>query len=162
MVRFTFDIDGVPAFDRGFNRISETISDFRSIWPNVAKEFYAIEAGQFRSEGARGASGKWAPLSPAYLKYKAKAFPGAPILQATRSLVDSLTSPNALDSIFRPERDELIIGTQREGAVYHQRGAGKMPARPTISFTDPDKRQIQKAIQVGLIAFTRRAGFQVN
>lgn len=160
--RFSFLIDGVPEFDRAFNRIEQIITDFRSIWPNVAKEFYAIEVGQFGSEGAKGASGKWAALSPAYAKYKAKAFPGQPILRATESLFDSLTSPDALASIFRIDRDEMVLGTSHEGAIYHQRGAGKMPKRPPISLTTEDKRRMQKAIQLGLIEFTRRAGFQVN
>lgn len=162
MINFSFSIDGVEAFNRGFNRVEEAITDFRSVWPNVAKEFYAIEAGQFKSEGAQGASGKWAPLSPAYAKYKAKAFPGGPILQATRSLFDSLTSPDALASIFRLDRDEMVLGSKAEGAVYHQRGTSRMPARPPISLMQEDKRRMQKAIQVGLIEFTRRAGFQVN
>lgn len=157
MIRFYAEIDGIPALDRAFNRIEEIITDFRSVWPEVARTFYAIEQGQFGSEGARGASGKWAPLSPAYAKYKAKAFPGMPILQATTSLFDSLTSPDAPDSIFRLERDEMVIGTQREGAVYHQR-----LGRPPISLTDEDKRKIQKSIQLGLIDFTRRAGFRVD
>lgn len=160
--RFTFSIDGVPEFDRGFSRVEQTLTDFRSVWPNVAKEFYAIEAGQFGSEGAKGASGKWAALSPAYAKYKAKAFPGLPILRATESLFDSLTSPDAAASIFRVEQDAMTIGTKQEGAIYHQRGTGRMPARPPISLTAEDKRRIQKSIQLGLVDIIRRTGFSVN
>lgn len=162
MLRFSAEILGVEVLNRAFNRVDEYISDFRSIWPTVAAEFYLIEGEQFKSEGAKGASGKWAPLSPAYKKYKAVAFPGQPILRATTSLYDSLTSPDAPDSIYRLEEQEMTIGTQREGATAHQRGTGRMPARPPISLTEADKRRLQKAIQSQLVQFTRRAGFEVQ
>ncbi len=162
MIRFTAEVLGVETLNRGFNRIEEYISDFRVVFPSVAKEFYSIEQAQFQSQGGKGASGKWAALSPAYAKYKAKAFPGLPILQAERGLYESLTSPDAPDSIFRMTSNELTIGTQREGATAHQRGSGRMPARPPISMTEADKRRIQKAIQSQLVQFTRRAGFEVQ
>lgn len=161
MLRFSAEVDGVETLNRGFNRVEHFISDFRSIWPAVAQEFYAIQEEQFGSEGAHGASGKWAPLSPVYAKYKAKAFPGALILQAERGLYESLTSPDAPDSIFRMTEDELTTGTQREGAQAHQRGSGRMPARPPIALTEADKRRMQKAIQSRLVAFTRQCGFEV-
>ncbi len=162
MIRFSATVEGVEVLNRGFSRIEEFISDFRSVWPNVAKEFYAIEHEQFASQGAHGASGKWAALSPAYSKYKAIKFPGQPILRATNSLYESLTSPDALDSIFRMDAQQMTIGTQREGARAHQRGTRRMPARPPISFTEADKRRIQKSIQAGLVKFTRQAGFNVE
>jgi phage gpG-like protein len=56
----------------------------------------------------------------------------------------------------------MTLGTKHEAAVYHQRGGGRLPARPPLSLTEDDKRRMQKAIQLGLIEFTRRAGFQVN
>lgn len=162
MVKFSAEILGVEVLNRAFNRVEEHISDFRQVFRGVPNVFYAIEAKQFGTQGGSGASGKWAALSPAYAKYKAKAFPGMPILQATTSLVDAMTSPDAPDSIFRMDANELVLGTQREGATAHQRGSGKMPARPIISFTEEDKRQITKAIQAELVQFTRRLGFQVD
>jgi phage gpG-like protein len=164
MLRFTGEIDGITQLDRSFNRIERFISDFRSVWPNAAKEFYAIEEQQFGSEGSHGASGRWAPLSLAYGKFKAIAFPGQPILKATTSLYESMTNPDAPDAIFRMEPNELTIGTKDPKALGHQRGVAKrnLPARPIISLTNDDKRRIQKAIQVGLVRFTREAGFQVQ
>jgi len=162
MIRFTGEVDGIPVLDRAFNRVEEHISDFRSIWPNVAKEFYAIEEAQFQSEGARGASGKWAALSPAYKRWKEIHYPGEPILKLAHPLYESLTSPDAPDSIFRMEATEMTLGSRTPYATAHQKGAGRMPARPPISLTESDKRRIQKSIQAGLVAFTRRAGFQVE
>lgn len=162
MIRFQAEVLGVPVLDRAFNRIDEYISDLRSVWPSVSREFYAIELEQFESQGAAGASGRWAPLSDAYARFKVRAFPGEPILQATHALKDSMTSPDALDSIFIPEPQQLTIGSKREGARAHQRGGGRLPARPIISLTEAQKRRIQKAIQSELVRFTRQLGFQVD
>lgn len=162
MIRFRAELDGVEVMDRAFNRIDQIISDFRSIWPNVAKEFYAIEAGQFGSEGAKGASGKWSPLSPAYKKWKESHFPGEPLLRLAHPLVESLTSPDAPGSIFRLEADQMTLGSKVEYATAHQRGGGNLPARPPISLTEEDKRKLQKSIQSGLVRFTRQAGFRVD
>lgn len=162
MIRFTADVSGVDVLDRAFNRIDQYISDFRSVWPHVAQEFYQIELEQFESEGSAGASGRWAPLSDPYERFKAVAFPGEPILQATHLLVDSLTSPDALDSIFIAEPQQLTLGTKREGAIAHQRGGRKLPARPIISMKEEHKRRMTKAIQRELVQFTRQLGFQVE
>lgn len=155
MIRFSASVDGVEAINRAFNRVDQYISDFRNIWPYVTTEFYQIEKEQFDSEGAAGASGKWAPLSPAYKKWKEIHFPGQPILKLTNALSDALTSPDALDSIYRPERDQLTIGAKVPYGRAHQK------TRPPMSFTESQKRRITKAIQRGLVEFTRRAGFQV-
>lgn len=165
MIRFSADVLGVEVLNRSFNRIEQYISDFRSVFPNVAKEFYGVVHEQFASEGAHGASGRWAPLSPAYKVYKvytARNF--EPILKFSRSLYDSMTSPDAPDAIFRMEPMELTIGTKDPKAMGHQRGVPKrnLPARPIISLTNDDKRRLQKSIQVGLVRFTRSLGFQVD
>lgn len=162
MIRFTADVSGDVQLDRAFNRVSGFISDFRSVWPAAAQAFYEIETEQFASQGAKGASGKWAPLSPAYAKFKAVEFPGQPILRATSSLFDSLTRPDALDSIYRSEPMQLTMGSKAPYALMHQTGAGRLPARPPISLSENDKRKIQKAIQSELVRFTREAGFQVQ
>lgn len=162
MVRFFASIDGIPAFDRAFNRVENFIADMRQFAPGISREFYAIETTQFKSEGAHGASGKWAALSLVYAKFKAKAFPGQPTLKATNSLYESMTSPDALDSIFRVDERGIVLGTQREGATAHQRGSKRMPARPIISFVNDDRRRIQKAIQAELVRFTRNLGFSVQ
>ena len=161
MISFSASVDGVPEFERAFNRVEGALTDFRFVWPSLAAQFYEIEREQFASQGAHGASGSWAPLSPAYAKYKAIAFAGQPILRATTSLYESLTSSGGHDSVLRMDAQELTIGTQREGATAHQRGTPKMPARPPISLTEADKRRLQKAIQLPLVQFIRRQGLEV-
>lgn len=162
MIHFTAEVLGEETINRAFNRVDRFISDFRNIWPAVIEEFYKIEGEQFGSEGSRGSTGHFAALSPGYARFKAIAFPGKHILQATGALKDSLTGPDALDSVLRPEADQLTIGTALPYAIWHQRGTGRMPARPPIAMNETSKRRIQKAIQAGLVRFTREAGFQVQ
>lgn len=156
MLRFSATVEGVETLNRAFNRVEEAISDFRPIWPTVAQEFYAIEREQFDTEGAAGASGKWAALSPAYKRWKEINFPGQPIMKLENTLFESLTDPEALDAIFRPGKDELVVGSKTPYARrQHQ-------TRSLISMSESQKRRLQKAIQRGLVQFTRQAGFEVR
>lgn len=156
MIRFTAEIAGTVQLDRAFNRVNEHISDFRNFWPGVITAFYELETEQFQSEGAKGASGKWTPLSPAYKEFKEREFPGQTILRREDALFESMTSPDALDSILRPEKDELVIGT---GLPY---ALAQHEKRPIISLTEDNKRKLVKSIQVRLVEFARRTGFQVQ
>jgi phage gpG-like protein len=162
MTRFWFEVDGIPVFDRTFNRIEHGISDYRSIWPEVAGTIYNIFARAFFSEGASTAAGKWQELTPPYAKAKAIEFPGQTILRAEDTLFESMTDPEAADAIFIPEQTQLTIGSRDPKARLHHRGGGRLPARPIISFTERDKRDIQKSIQRGLIHFVRSLGIDVR
>lgn len=162
MIRFTAEVAGDQVLSRAFNRVDEQISDFRFVWPSVAGEIYQITNEQFESEGASGASGQWAGLSAAYARFKAAEFPGQTILKAEEDMFNSLTDPEAPDAIYRPLKDELIIGSRDPKALAHHKGKGRLPARPIYSFTEAHKRRMQKAIQRELAALTRRAGFEVR
>jgi phage gpG-like protein len=154
-MRFTVDVDGLPMFDRAFNRL-DSLNDLRPLWPEVISEFYLIEQEQFDTEGAAGGQ-KWAPLSPAYREWKEIHYPGEPILQREHDLINSLTDPEAPDAILEPREDELIIGSKVPYARIHQR-----KGRPPISFSEQQKRRLQKALQRGLVQFVRDAGFNVS
>lgn len=161
MINFSADVDGVEVLNRSFNRIEQRISDFRNIWPEVSGRIYGIFGKAFDTEGGSTAAGKFKPLTPAYAKRKAIKYPGQTILKATNSLFESMTNPDAPDAIFRPEKDQLTIGTKVPYGSAHQRGRG-VPVRSFISFTERDKRDIQKGIQAGLVQFVRGLGFQVE
>lgn len=156
MIRFVATIQGIEVLNRAFNRVEQYIDDFRNFWPAITKRFYDIERAQFASEGARGASGKWRALTPAYARFKARKFPGQTILKATNALFESMTSFDGLDSIYRPEKTQLTIGSKALYAMAHQR------TRPIISLTEADKRDMQKDIQRQLVEFTRNTGFRVE
>lgn len=162
MFHLTGSVDGVEVLNRAFSRTEGFIADLRNFAPGLADVFYASEREQFESEGAKGASGKWTPLSKAYGVFKAQQFPGETILRATGHMEESLTSRDALDAIFFASNDEIVFGTKDPKAIAHHRGKGKLPARPVISLSEAQKRRMQKAVQRELVDFTRRAGFQVE
>lgn len=152
---FTFEVEGIPLFNRSFNRVQEHISDLRPVWDEVQTAFYRIENEQFKSEGARGGGGKWKRLSTTYAKRKAKLYPGMPILQATGRMYEALTSETA-DSAVVKTKDEFGIGTTLEYPHYHQKGTSKMPKRAPVDFGDQQKRDLQKSIQRGLLEIIKR------
>ena len=161
-MRFVAELFGDVILDRAFNRVDQHISDLRPLWPNVAGVIYRILGTAFDTEGGSTAAGKWQALTPLYAKWKTVHFPNQPILRAENHLYESLTDPEAPDAVYRPEADQLTIGTQDPKARAHQRGGGRLPARPIFSFTESDKRDITKSIQAGLVRFVREAGFQVE
>jgi phage gpG-like protein len=162
MLRFEAEISGEEFFDRSFNRITEFIDDFRSVWPFVIEWFYSTEHEQLDSEGAKGAHGIWKRLTSKYFAWKEKHYPGKPIMQLTGKLYASLTDFESPDAVLRMEKTELTIGTQTEYARFHQLGGDKLPRRSLIAPSGVQKRGLQKAIQRPLVEFARRQGFQVT
>lgn len=146
----------MTVLDRAFNRIEQHISDFRNIWPSPTRVIYGIFAKAFDTEGASTAAGRFKALTSAYARRKAITHPGLTILKRDLTLFESMTDPEALDAIYLPERDQLTIGSKTPYARRHQR------TRPFISFTERDKRDIQKAIQEGLVQYLRREGLRVD
>ena len=162
MFRIIAEVDGVQNLNRAFNRTEGFIADMRNFAPAIAAEFYRAEDEQFKTEGAAGASGKWAPLSKAYERFKEQAYPGETILRATGHMNESLIDPEALDAVFIANKEEVIMGTKDPKALAHHRGGGRLPKRPVISLSETQKRRMQKAIQRELVEFTRSVGFQVD
>jgi len=161
-MRFTATLEGVELFDRAFNRLDQGVSDFRGVWPEASGTIYNIFSRAFDTEGASTAAGKFKELTPSYAKGKALEFPGQTILKAENTLYESMIDPEAADAIFIPERDQLTIGTRDLKARAHQFGLGNLPARPFISFTESDRREIQKSLQRGLLQFVRSLGVPVE
>lgn len=85
--------------------------------------FKKHERGLFASEGAMAGS-RWAPLSPAYARWKAKRFPGRKIMQRKGKLRRSLItkgSGHILRSGAQP-RAFVEMGTSVDYAAFHIRG----------------------------------------
>jgi phage gpG-like protein len=161
MIRFTVDVDGTAEFDRAFNRVEHHIADLTPVWAEVKQQVFEIEQDQFQSGGAKGASGKWAELSPKceevkIRKYGTFAVIAGPLI-ATERLYRSL-SRETEDTVYIAEPQEMTIGTSVPYAGYHQKGTSKMPARPPISLSGDQKKQIQKRIQRKLLDYVRETG----
>jgi len=161
MLRFTIDISGDVQLDRAITRFSEGVSDYRPIWPLIYGEFQAEVKGQFETEGAQGGAA-WAPLSGAYSAWKVRTYPGKPILERTGDLKRSLTERDAPGAVFRPEPRQLTMGSDVPYAVYHQKGTGKMPARPEIELTEKWKREVMRNLQDYLVMRATQLGFRTG
>lgn len=88
----------------------------------------------------------FAPLSPQYARYKARRYPGAPILVRSGRLRDALASITP-DTIADIQPDRLTFGASIPYAIYHQLGTYKMPARPPL--------KLSRTIQTHLLTILR-------
>lgn len=164
-VRITFEIDGKAQFDRVFRRLDENFKDLSPIWDDVRDAFWNIEEDQFQSEGAKGRSGRWAPLSPKYEKQKIARYGTfaviAGVLIASENLYKSMTRETA-HTVYRKDKKSMTVGTNLPYAAYHQRGAGRLPKREIISLSEKNKKDLQKSIQESLVKHIRRSGVYVD
>jgi phage gpG-like protein len=164
-VRFSFEVQGEKQFDRIFQRFDEDLRDITPIADEIRDAFWEIEKEQFQSGGAKGASGKWKPLSPAYERQKIAQYGTfaiiAGVLRATDAMYKSMTSQTG-DTVYQKSKDSIVIGTSLARAMYHQTGGGRLPQRKVIDFSDDQRRSLTKEIQKSLVKQIRRGGIYVD
>jgi phage gpG-like protein len=164
-VKLKFEVSGEAQFDRVFQRFDENLGDITPIADDIRDAFFDIEKEQFQSGGAKGASGKWKPLSPAYEARKIAQYGTfaviAGVLRATDEMYKSVTRM-AAHTVYQKSKDQIVIGTDLARARYHQDGGGNLPQRKVIDFSDDQRRDLTKAIQKGLIKEIRRGGIYVD
>jgi hypothetical protein len=156
-VRVWAEVDGVPLLDRAFQRVERVAErPMREAEREIDEWFEETEGEQFASGGAAGASGKWAELAPSTVERKG--FLGYFPLVDTNALKLSLTRKGAKYSIRFVTDTEYARGTDRPGAVHHQRGTRRMPARRVIDPSERQKRRLVKRIQKAVLVPLRRTG----
>lgn len=150
--RFTFSVEGETQIDRTLTRFADNIGDARPVWDKLAGRFARLERRQFAGEGTY--SGGWAPLSPAYAAWKARHYPGKPILERTGRLVRSLTQrPFGVEDIHP---SYMRLGTDVPYAKYHQRGvpANNLPRRRPVELPESERREFVKVLQRFIVTGT--------
>lgn len=120
-------IEGDAAAISRIERLQRRLRQFNWLWGSLKELFEAKEAVWFASKGR----GSWPPLSADYAAWKAKAFPGRPLMVLHGDLREQLTGPKAI--LAETDR-QLVLGTSIPYAVYHL-GGPKMPARPPLITT---------------------------
>lgn len=145
MLEVRFTILGDQVLARGFSRFGDKIQDFRPLWEDLKVDFHRIEDEQFDSQGARGGT-PWAPLSPRYEAWKAKYFPGQPLLRLTGWMWGVFAVGTGMMYTTEPLR--LKIEPPMSYAGIHQRGnpRGNLPRRPVVVMTEADKENWVKRI----------------
>lgn len=138
---------GVDKVMGGITAFQDVMRDLRPFWREVfapkyfadVQDTFALE-GQSRANSGQFGSGHWAPLSRRYAAWKAKAFPGKGILEATGRLRGSLRwqgSGPGPGGFFDAQPTFALAGTRVPYGRHHMTGTSNMPARPFLHSPDP-------------------------
>lgn len=149
-LRITFDFDGDVQFDREILATSERAENMRPVFEHIMDRMEGWEKEQFDTQGRR-ASGGWAPLKDSTLKRKRAQGQDPRILHATGRLRDALTKSYAPGAIRKADRDSATFGVdpqQVEYSKFHQRGTKFMQRRRPVQFTQEDRREIVRDLQL--------------
>lgn len=141
LFNLNFAFDGDQQVGRTLTGLMDTIADAREPLDAIGNRIAAFEERQFSSQGGYG-SGGWSPLSPRYAAWKAKHYPGKPILQRTGELKASLTSrPFGIDEV---DLKTAVFGTGLPYSAYHQHGTDRMPMRKPLEVPEYERREWER------------------
>lgn len=155
MIVLTVSVAGNVVLARGIERFTEGISDFRPAFEEMRTDFMQVETEQFATEGGRSGQ-PWPPLSPTYAAWKAKHYPGAPILQLTRTMLAQLSAGTGMQIDMQPM--SLRMTPLVPWAKWHQTGTARMPARPPVVLTETDKTRWMKILHRYVYNKAKEAG----
>ena len=135
-IDFKISVLGDVQFERNLVQFSESISDWTEPLKKAGDIFYRVEKEQFDSQG--GYSGGWVALSPRYAIWKAKHYPGQPILVRKGDLRGSLIKKGSKGSLYKLTPTRLEKGTNVPYAIYHQSTGKrrKLPRRPPVDIPE--------------------------
>lgn len=112
--------------------LGERLRDLRPVWGDVHTIFIEFMKQHFKTEGAYVGQ-PWVPLNPRYAAWKARMYPGQPILRLTDRLFESLTEAQDSEHVFNTGPTFAEIGTRNPVAWYHQSGTRRgLPKRTVI------------------------------
>lgn len=147
---------GEAQIARRLARVSIAARNVAPAWEVIAESFLAVERDQFDSQGSL--SGGWAPLSEGYAAWKARHYPGKPILQRTGDLAASLTEGPEIRVI---EASFMILGSAVPYGRYHQTGTPRMPRRRPVDIPEPVRRAWIKTVQRYLVTGGISSGLEL-
>lgn len=142
-----------------FERAGAELVDMgKHVFPLLPPVFEAAEKRQFDAQGSGPVAGAWAQLSDVYAAWKAKKYPGQPILVATGGLREALTSPSSPLGSREWSASSFVFGTAGvEYASFHQTGTARMPARPPFDLDSQFEDDLQKSARKGVNSAIREA-----
>lgn len=144
MVTLAFDFYGDEQVTRTLEAIEDRIADAREAFDAMGDRLQSAEIRQFDSEGAYGSAG-WSPLSPDYAAWKARHYPGAPILVRTGELRKDLTQrPFSIDVV---DYRMALFGSAVSYGRFHQNGTDRMPRRRPIELPNSEREAWVKVMQ---------------
>lgn len=150
MTVLSFDSHGAEPFALMLRRWDHNLKDATPAFEAMAA--YQTNVVNLRQFNARGTveTGKWAPLSPRYGKWKAKVKPGRPLMVFSGDLKQTMTVKGK--GIYIVRSNSMTVGTAIPYAKYHQKGTTHMPARKLIGQPrKADTREFGKILQRHII-----------
>lgn len=137
--------------ERTLAKAVHIMTDLRNFWPLVVPLFIKWMGRQFATEGGY-ASGGWAHLSPDYAAWKAVAYPGKGILQATGKLRRAASEPSRTVT-----PNSLVLTIHSDYLKYHQDGTSNMPARPLIFDGDRMPANARNELEQAAVDYVTKA-----
>lgn len=139
LVKIRFEVANEVQFSRAFEEANSSYMNFEKPFGLMAEDFFQTMSTIFSAEGSFEGRSRWAALSPAYARWKARHFPGKKILELNGRLKNSLVTKGGPDNVLEITPDTLVVGTTVPYAIYHQTGTPKMPMRKIIELTNEQK-----------------------
>lgn len=143
-------IDGYTEFNRAIHGAMANADDLEPLFAAIAAEVRDSIAKRFAAEGAADGQPAWAPLSADYAAWKAKRYPGQPILQRTGALLEAATNPTTTTTAT-----SLTMTIENEYAIYHEsrrpRGS-RLPRRAFMALSGQQRARITRLLRAHLRA----------
>ena len=142
------------------NLFIKDFGDMRQSASAVFAWFHKSARDLFSSGGSSGKHGTWPALSPEYAKWKAKNYPGQPLMVRKGSLRDALTSKTSDSILFLSRgsnswRFHMGVDLEPDYPTFHQKGVhGK--TRRSIDLTDQQMDAMAEMIQRRIINDARQ------
>lgn len=145
--------DATQRISAAFERAGDEVRDLmKYAGPRLVPVFEDAETRQFAAEGDGPYAGHWAALSEAYAAWKAKKYPGKPLLVRTGELREALTSSSSPLAARDYSATQFAFGTVGlEYASFHQVGAAFMPARPPFDFDSEFENEFEAAAHLSVV-----------
>ena len=142
----SFDSAGAQPISLMLERWQHNLGDATPAFEAMAEyQTTVVNKRQFDQLGS-AETGKWAPLSPLYGRWKARVRPGQPLMVFDGDLREDMTVPNK--GVYYITPTSMTVGSDLHYAKYHQKGTPMMPARPLLGKPrKADTRHFGKILQ---------------
>lgn len=119
-VEVEFTVAGETQISRQFELAQSWAADLSEPLNELMDMILENVRAQFESEGSQGEHGVWQPLSDAYGKWKARNWPGRPILVRDGGMKGAMLNRT---TAVRVSPDRAVYEPKSRTAGYHQSGA---------------------------------------
>lgn len=146
MVSLELSSDGFDPFVLQLDRWRDALENAEPAFRELAEYQKTVVNARVFAQRGTAETGRWAPLSPDYKRWKSHVRPGKPILVFDGDLRDGMTR---MDKGVTEVWDRgMTVGVVSKIAGYHQTGTGRMPARKLLGRqADKDSQQMAKIFQ---------------